>query len=128
MSVPSVGIFWGIGDQDRRFTLLADKTPIDQGEVYGVCVTHSTGHYEFWEQLSALGAPALVSRGLPSALAWYEYEDFPRGRVVYWPDQKRFVIYADRRLQNASFIALIVTDFNIPAGAYVVKSDSHYCS
>lgn len=128
MSVSCVGIFWGITDQELDFTLLADRTPIDQGEAYGECITHPTGHYEFWERLSDLGAPALISRGLPSAPAWHEYEEFPRGRVVYWPEQKRFVIYADRRLQTASFIERVVTDFGIPDGAYVVKSDSHYRS
>lgn len=123
---PSVGIFWGISGEGQGTILLADKTPIGQGEAYGECITHATGHYEFWESLSEEGASSLIQRGMPAAPAWHEYEDFPRGRVVYWPEQKRFVIYADKRLQTRSFIELVVAHFCIPTGTYVVKSDSHY--
>jgi hypothetical protein len=125
---PYVGIFWGIHDSARGMVLLADKTPIDKGEQYGECITHPNGHYEFWEGLSQLGAPALSSRGLPTAPAWHEYEEFPRGRVVYWPKDKSFVIYADKRLQTTAFINQLVAEFSIPKGSYAVRSDPHYRS
>jgi len=128
MTIPSVGIFWGIRDANHGMLLLADRTPIDQAEVYGECITHPTGHYEFWERLSELGAAVLTNRGLPTAPAWHEYEEFPRGRVVYWPKEKRFVIYADSRLQTTLFVERIVADFCIPRGSYSVRSDPHYHS
>ncbi len=128
MTIPCVGIFWGIRDANSGMLLLADKTPIDQGEVYGECITHPTGHYEFWEGLSQLGAAALASRGMPTVPAWHEYEEFPRGRVVYWPKENRFVIYSDRRLQTTTFIEQLLTEFGIPNDSYAVRSDSHYRS
>ena len=123
-----VGIFWGLPQGRRGWRFLADKTPVDEGEPYGECITHATGHYEYWESLSRLGQTVLAQRGLPGEPAWHEYEEFPRGRVVYWPDSRRFVIYADRRLQAKSFIKRIVAEFGIPADAYSVCSDSHYRS
>ncbi len=126
MSTPCVGIFWGIPEPTRGMALLADKTPIDQGELYGECITHPNGHYEFWEGLTQLGASALTNRGLPTAPVWHEYEDFPRGRIVYWPKEKRFVIYADKRLQTKTFIAQLVEEFGIPNDSYAVRSDPHY--
>lgn len=128
MTIPCVGIFWGIRDSDSGIFLLADKTPIDQGEAYGECITHPNGHYEFWEGLSQLGAAALTSRGMPTAPAWHEYEEFPRGRIVYWPKENRFVIYADRRLQTTTFIEQLLREFGIPNDSYAVCSDSHYRS
>lgn len=128
MNTPCVGIFWGIRDATKDTVLLADKTPIDKGEVYGDCITHPVGHYDFWDGLSELGAKSLAIRGLPTAPAWHEYEEFPRGRVVYWPKEKRFVIYADRRLQTPAFIGQLVAEFFIPDGSYAVRSDPHYRS
>ena len=128
MTTPCVGIFWGIRDKARGTALLADKTPIDGGEAYGDCIAHPTGHYEFWEGLSAMGAAALMSRGLPTAPAWHEYEEFPRGRIVYWPKNRRFIVYADRRLQTKDFIERLVVEFDIPNGSYAVRTDPHYRS
>lgn len=126
MANPCVGIFWGIQTEEGGLVLLADKTPIGQAEEYGECRTHPTGHAEFWESLSRLGASGLKARNLPTAPAWYSYEAMPRGRVVYWPKEDRFVIYADRRLQTADFIARIVAEFGMAEGQYEVISDSHY--
>lgn len=127
---PCVGIFWGISGPDGSWQLLSDKTPIAQAEPYGDCLTHGGGHYEFWEGLKAWGATELALRSLPAEPATHEYEDFPRGRIVYWPKpakgSKSFVIYADRRLRNSSFISQLLVEFSIPDHAYVVRSDPHY--
>lgn len=126
MALPSVGIFWGIPGKDGSITLLIDKTWIGRAEQYGDCRTHPTGHAEFWEGLSRLGAAGLQRRGLPTDPAWHRYEAIPRGRVVYLPAEDRFIIYADRRLNGPAFIAQIVAAFGIPAGLYEVKGDPHY--
>ncbi|HLO77404.1 MAG TPA: hypothetical protein VK196_13190 [Magnetospirillum sp.] len=126
MPVPCVGIFWFVRDADGVSTLLADKTSIDAAEPYGDCLTHPTGHAEFWDGLSRLGAAGLKARGLPTAPAWHEYEEFPRGRVVYWPGNQRFVIYADRRLHRHEFINQIAAEFDLPEGRYTVQADPHY--
>ena len=121
-----VGIFWGIRSANGVISLLADRTPISDGEPYGEYITHPVGHCEFWDNLSRLGATVLRHRGVPELVAWSEYEDFPRGRVVYRSIAKQFVIYADKRLQTKEFIRQLVTNFNIPNGSYIVRSDPHY--
>lgn len=126
MAVSYVGIFWGIPDEKQTWNVLSDKTPIDQAVPYGRCLTHAAGHYEFWESLSTLGQSFLAESGLPVELAFHEYEDFPRGRVVYWPEEQRFAIYADRKLQNKEFITRIAAEFHIGDNTYTVRSDSHY--
>ncbi|EME68722.1 hypothetical protein H261_16887 [Paramagnetospirillum caucaseum] len=126
MTPASVGIFWGIPLDEGGFVLLADKSPCDQGEPYGDAITHPIGHAEFWEDLARLGPAGLERHGLPTAPAWHPYEAIPRGRVVYWPKEGRFTIYADRRLQTRSFIARIVAEFGIPTDRYVVRFDPHY--
>jgi len=126
MSEPCVGIFWGISIDGGGMVLLADKMSVDQAESYGDSITHATGHAEFWEGLSHLGAAGLKKRGLPTAPAWQPYEAVPRGRVVFWPNKQLFIIYADRRLHGVAFVARIVDEFAIPAGRYEVRSDDHY--
>ena len=121
-----VGIFWGILDAEKNLVLLADKTPIEHAEAYGENVTHPIGHYEFWDGLRRLGARALVEHGLPEKISWSEYEDFPRGRVIYSLNSKHFVIFADKRLQKRNFIEQLVAAFEIPNEKYVVRSDPHY--
>jgi len=127
MSAPSVGIFWFIKEAGHEL-LLADGTPLDLAERYGECLTHPTGHAEFWEALGRRGPRALAARGLPKAPAWREYEEFPRGRVVFKVGEARFVIYADRRIQGSEFIERVVSEFSISEGRYSVESDSHYRS
>lgn len=124
---PCVGIFWGCPTADEdRLGLLSDKTPVNQAEEYGDCMTHSVGHAEFWERLSRIPAWKLERRGLSLAPHWCEYDLVPRGRVVFWPRVGRFVIYADKRLQSAAFIAQIVTAFRLPPKNCEVRSDPHY--
>jgi hypothetical protein len=65
---PRVGIFWAICGKP-----LIDTTPLSQAEPYGDCLTHPRGHAAVWEEYQALG---IVPRDA-------EYEDFPRGRVMY---------------------------------------------
>lgn len=128
MSIPHVGIFWFIPDHNGRAFLLYDGTPLPEAEPYGDCATHARGHYEYWSELALLGEGALGRRGLPSALAQHEYEDFPRGRIVYRVPEDRFTIFADRKLFARHFIDLTIAAFSLPADRCDVRSDAHYRS
>jgi hypothetical protein len=90
---PSVGIFWKIDE-----VLLIDRSPLAQAELYADCLTHPDDHYELWEGWRGLGAQKLRTLGYPTIIMTTEYEDWPRGRVVYDIPHALFVIYADRRL------------------------------
>jgi hypothetical protein len=97
-----------------------------EAEPYGDCLTHATGHYERWEQWRKLGASRLAALGLPRQIAATEYEEWPRGRIVYEKPARRFIIYADRRLQGSDAIAAVETAFGLDRLEAVVRSDLHY--
>jgi hypothetical protein len=44
----------------------------------------------------------------------YEYEDWPRGRVVLDRARDVFILYADRKLLTSATIARIATQFHLP--------------
>ena len=119
---PSVGIFWRVGD-----TLVIDRSTLEEAEPYGDCITHAAGHYERWQEWQALGAARLAARGYPGQIISTEYDEWPRGRIVYETPARRFVLYADKRLQKPGIIEALKTVFGLNAAEVVVKSDLHYC-
>src|ERR1700683_612174 len=80
-----VGIFWLIGDR-----LGLDTSPLSEAEPYGDCLGHRTSHIDYWTAQQRLG---IVSREI-------EYEESPRGRVVFNTKTKKFALYADRCILN----------------------------
>jgi hypothetical protein len=124
---PCVGIYWGIAGGTGSL-IIVDVTTLTDAEPYGKFLTHPRGHYEVWEARRRLGRSGLIQRGLPDVFTVNEYEDFPRGRVVYDGEPKKFIVYADRRLQDPDSIAEIVRAFQIGSEPYIVQSDAHYRS
>jgi hypothetical protein len=123
-TAPAVGIFWRVEN-----ALVIDRSTLDQAEPYGDCLTHSAGHYELWEAWRARGSANLAVAGYPIRIASTEYDDWPRGRIVYETAARPFVIYADRRLQTHEGVAEIKEAFGLAdkrTTATVVSNDSHY--
>jgi hypothetical protein len=58
----------------------------------------------------------------------YDYEDWPRGRIVFDRARDLFIIYADRELLTPATIARIKTQFHLPPQRAEVTSDLHYQS
>jgi hypothetical protein len=108
--------------------LLIDSTSLAEAEPYGDFLTHPRGHYEMWELWKEQGAPISIEKSIAQAITGYEYEYFPRGRIVYNIKTSKFIIYADRRLQQKSIIAKLVNKFGLPPDTFVVHSDIHYQS
>lgn len=120
-AVPSLGIFWRVAG-----VLVIDRSALDEGEPYADCLTHAAGHYERWERWRAVGAERLRTAGLPECIASTEYDEWPRGRIVYEKVAERFVLYADRRLQTPGIIGAIKTAFGLHGAKVIVMSDPHY--
>lgn len=112
-AIPCVGIFWFVL-HDGRVELVAHKTPWPDAEDYGDFKTEAMAHYSFW--------PTLQKKlKLPG-----EYEDSPRGRVVYNTREDRFTVYIDRQLAGDVFRARILTEFVLPADKTGFAFDFHY--
>jgi hypothetical protein len=124
---PSIGIFWVLSVPGRSPQVLADLVALDQGEPYGEFLTHG-GHYEHWESLARSGAAQLRRRGLPTAPAWSEYEEWPRGRVVFHVPTRQFVVYADRKLWPRPVLGPIVARFGLRGCGFDLRGDPHYIS
>ena len=122
-----VGPFW-IVEEGGRPAIVALTVPLEQADPYGDMLTVDTGHLQHWSQLGRRGAAALRAAGLPTAPVWSEYEEWPRGRVLYECTTRRFVIRADRQLHYPAFLRLIAECFCIDLPATTVLSDDHYRS
>ncbi|MGB8900757.1 MAG: hypothetical protein WCC90_16630 [Methylocella sp.] len=120
---PSVGIFWRVNG-----VLVIDRSTLDEAEPYGEFITHAAGHYERWQEWQELGGARLVAKGYPDRISSTEYDQWPRGRIVYETPMRRFVIYADRRLQKPDIIGALKTAFGLTESELIVtiRSDSHY--
>lgn len=124
----SVGIFWGIPGPHHSWTILIDATSLAEAEPYGDFLTHPGGHYEVWNRWQQRRAAPSAVQSIFQEIAGREYEDFPRGRIVYQIKTDRFILYADQRLQQKHTIANIADKFGLAPGAFVVRSDAHYRS
>lgn len=118
---PAVGIFWQVDG-----VIVIDRSTLENAEAYGECLTHAAGHYEHWQEWQALGAARRAAAGYPNPIASTEYDEWPRGRIVYEAPSRRFVIYADRRLQQPAIIDAVTAAFGLSAAEVIVRSDSHY--
>ena len=107
-----VGIFWIFGGE-----VILDTTPVSEAEPYGEARGHPLGHLEHWTELQRTGA----------VFREFEYDDLPRGRVVYFPMRREFVLYADPCiLQRKNFVRRIMAQMNLPHNRTRISSDEHY--
>lgn len=111
--MPKVGIFFFIGDK-----VLIDAVPVEQAEPYGDAVQYG-GHYEFWERLVPKG---IAERSFKSRA----YDAYPRGRVVYFPKEKKFCLYHDACLRPEREIREVIEGFELVGVKMELLRDAHY--
>jgi hypothetical protein len=106
-----VGIFWLVDGKP-----LIDSAPLSEAEPYGDHLTHPRGHAEVWEQCQRNGAVS------PD----FEYEEPPRGRVMYNAKTGRFTLLADKCiLKRKELITKIKEELRLPKKT-TLGTDSHY--
>lgn len=110
-----VGISWMVSG-----SLLIDSTLLSAAETYGDFLTHPRSHIDVWEQWRLGGK-------VPGEL---EYEEFPRGRVMYNAKTDRFTLLADKCiLKDKRMVRKIVSELNLPTKITDKSTDAHYrCS
>ena len=124
---PRLGIFWFIRDRQAVLHFLAHTVPLAEAESYGDRLTCLTGHYEMWSAWRR-GRPKLPAPALAPVLAADDYEEWPRGRIVFDRPTARFVLYADRQLLTGTYSARIMAHFNLTAARTDTSTDPHYMS
>ena len=108
---PRVGIFWLVDGEP-----LIDSTSLGEAEPYGDHLTHPRGHAEMWVQYQRGG---LVSQEM-------EYEEPPRGRVIYHTKTRQFTFLADRCiLRDKNVVRRIMSELKLPRNTGT-DTDSHY--
>jgi hypothetical protein len=122
---PQVGIFWLVQTSNGEARLLAAGCPLDQAEPYGECLTYGASHYETWAHWRR---DRTVEPALRALVRSHEYEDWPRGRIVFDRSRDLFILYADRKLLTPAMIARIETQFHLPEERTEIQSDWHYQS
>jgi hypothetical protein len=122
---PHIGIIWVVQMPDGEARLLSAGCPLDQAEPYGDCLTYGPGHYETWAHWRR---DRTVEPALRALVRSHEYENWPRGRIVFDQSRDLFIIYADRKLLTPATIARLKTQFHLPTERIEVQSDFHYQS
>ncbi len=119
-----LGIFWLLPHPSAGIALLAHATALAQAEAYGDCLTDALSHFDAWEAAKR-GRPVLapVDETIRTLIARAEYEDWPRGRVVYDGAAQSFVVYADRQIFPHA--ALVRAHFSLSPGV-PFRTDPHY--
>jgi len=84
---PRVGIFWVLNGEP-----LIDSALLSDAEPYGDHLTHPRGHAAVWERFQQNG----------TAPREMEYEEAPRGRVMYNTKSRRFTLLADKCILDVS--------------------------
>jgi len=111
---PHVGIFWLI-----KGKLIIDSASLSDAEDYGHFRIHPRSHEKVWSELQKRG-------DVPSDV---EYEEAPRGRVMYDTKTQRFTLLADRCiLREKKVMGKIRQLMHLPKNT-TIGGDSHYqCS
>ncbi len=122
-----VGPFWVV-ESDRQPATIAVAVPLDQADTYGDMLTVDIGHLEHWARLARRGARALREAGIPAAPVWSEYDEWPRGRVLFDCSARRFGVRADRQLHRPHFLRLVADRFQIAIFEAAISPDDHYRS
>jgi hypothetical protein len=109
---PMVGIFWWF-----RGRLIFDASPLNEAEKYGDCATHSRSHIDHWTALQQ-------RHEVPSEI---EYEEPPRGRVMWNTFSKRSLILVDRCiLRNTNVLNRVMRSMQLSPDNTDTGPDAHY--
>ncbi len=121
---PQVGIFWMVATT-KGAQLLVAACALSEAEAYGDCLTFGPGHYQVWDGWRRSLKLDPAARAI---VRIHEYEDWPRGRIVFDRKNDAFILYCDRKLMRPRTIEQIRQRFRLPTERTKVKADFHYQS
>lgn len=115
-----VGIFWMVGDH-----LVAAGCHVKEAEITEDWADYPGGHADYWDRWREAGRGWLVRHGLPLEILSSEYDEHPRGRIVFERRSHCFLLYADRRLHTVHRLSSIRKAFELGHNVKIFR-DPHY--
>ncbi|MCK7460016.1 hypothetical protein [Idiomarina aminovorans] len=111
----NIGVFWCFQGQ-----VFGEPTSLDEASqaVSGLLDSIAT-HVEVWDEHNQF-------RVVDPILGQYDYQEVPRGRVLYQVNKQRVLVYLDRTLMTKSIKVAIADYFGFVAKQADWKSDLHY--
>lgn len=106
-----VGLFWVFKGE-----LLTGAVPLSEGAEYGDAIHGQADHVDYWPKLQRLH----------SELRHLEYEEVPRGRVLFMKTTSRFCVYMDKVLHKPKIKAALIKEFALPKKRTEFLTDPHY--
>jgi hypothetical protein len=106
-----VGIFWFFEGE-----ILAATWPLQAGEEYDDFINGKTDHVHFWHTLQKQHSELRVR----------EYQEVPRGRVLFNKSEGMFLIYMDKVLFKSQTKKAIIKEFELTIAESKFLSDIHY--
>ena len=106
-----VGIFWVF-----RGELLAAAYALRAGQEYGDAINGLTDHVKFWPRFQEQHRK----------LRDLEYQDVPRGRVLFMKPTWKFCVYMDKTLHTAKIKRAVLHHFDLPRNNTKFLMDAHY--
>ena len=109
-----VGIFWAYQGK-----IIAGTTLFTNAVDDGLFVNSPHSHVDFWET---------VREKYPE-LQMFEYEEIPRGRILFSKEEDMFFIYMDKVLFNENFKRQILEEFELSQlneTKFKFMIDAHY--
>lgn len=107
-----IGVFWIYKSQIYAKSIQIDKVKPIRG-----FIDSDFAHYQEWSEISIQNKDFYL----------YEYEDIPRGRVVYDIEENQFIIYCNEIILKKEISKrLILEKFQILNENSIFKEDEHY--
>jgi hypothetical protein len=114
-TIPMIGIYW-LQCKGGLFSIFHSiPYTIEFGMEYGNFIIAKEAHYETWLFLQKRGA-------IPKNA---EYDDIPRGRVLYNKVQKRYKVFTGRWVIPV-IKSVISANFRLPKRGVIWDTDEHY--
>lgn len=107
-----IGIFWIYKSQ-----IYLKPIKVDEVKSINGFIDSDFSHYQVWDEISLQNKDFYL----------YEYEDIPRGRVIYDIKNSQYIVYSNNDVINSNEAKkLIVEAFHLNKNDILFQYDMHY--
>ena len=109
---PKIGIFWIY--KSKIYLKSIETRKVNAIENF---IDSDFAHYKVWDEISSQNQDFYL----------YEYEDIPRGRIVFNIKDKQYIVYSNNEIINSGKAKeLILNAFNLQDEKVAFRYDFHY--